>query len=90
MSDSRVRSAARSFRYPAILKPNCGGSGAYVRRVEDYAHLLDVLATERDLFAPEHLLLLQELVTSPDGSVTRLEFVDGALVYHADRGVLIG
>lgn len=79
-STGSVLEAARFFTFPALLKPNCGGSGAFIRHVKSYEHLVHLLESEEDLFGPDHLLLLQEYVSSRDGSVVRIEFVDGQLI----------
>ena len=78
---SAVLERARDFPFPAILKPNMGGSGAYVRYVESLHHLEHLLRTEDDLFGPDQLLLLQEYLASADGTIVRTEFVDGELLF---------
>lgn len=77
----RVRELAESFPFPAILKPDTGGSGAFVRLIQSGEHLAEVLSERDDLFAPDHLLLLQQYIEPVDGAVVRIEFIDGELVY---------
>ncbi len=77
----QVRVLARDLTFPVMIKPDTGGSGALIRKVETFAELEHLLDSEEDLFGPDHLLLLQEFVTSVDGSVIRTEFVDGELIF---------
>jgi glutathione synthase/RimK-type ligase-like ATP-grasp enzyme len=77
----QVREQANKMNYPAMLKPNCGGSGAFVREIISANHLVEVVEKTAKLFGPDHLLLLQEKVTAADGSVVRTEFIDGEFVY---------
>jgi glutathione synthase/RimK-type ligase-like ATP-grasp enzyme len=76
-----IRDIAGRFPFPAILKPDTGGSGSGVRFVNDRMHLERLLDDEQELFGPDGLLLLQEYIASPDGSIVRMEFVDGDLLF---------
>lgn len=64
------------LHFPLILKPDTGGSGALIRRIENREHLL-ALIDDPEVFPPGHLMLLQEIITSVDGTISRVEFVDG-------------
>lgn len=77
----QIAQLARDFPFPAILKPNCGGSGALIRLIESYEHLVSLLEGDLNLFGPDHLLLLQERLVADDGAVIRAEFIDGQFVY---------
>ena len=57
-----------------IVKPDCGGSGRDVTRA--------VAGTQHDAeAAPDALHVVQEFVESADGTLTRMEFVKGQLLY---------
>ncbi len=76
-----LAAARRLDRWPAMLKPNRGGSGAGVVAVESPEHLAAVLddpATEAPL---DGLWLVQDYVQSADRTITRCEFVGGAFLY---------
>jgi len=76
-----VRSLVHRFPFPAILKPDTGGSGAYVRYVPSREYLEYLLRNEDELFGPDHVLLLQEFITPADGTIVRTEFVDGEFLF---------
>jgi glutathione synthase/RimK-type ligase-like ATP-grasp enzyme len=70
-----------SWRWPALLKPEQGGSGARIHRV---GSLDEVRATlkARDLWQPDGLLLLQEFIEHDvERGIVRMEFIGGELLY---------
>lgn len=77
------REAGRSgFPFPALLKPEQGGSGARMFKVESVDEVERLLAMQPDLWQPDHLLLLQELVDyDRDFGIVRLELLGGELLY---------
>lgn len=79
---SALRSFADDIRWPAILKPDQGGSGARIHVVESLPHLERILAADPGVWLPDNLLLLQEyLPHDPEQGIIRLEFLDGELLY---------
>ena len=79
---SALRAHADEIRWPAILKPDQGGSGARIHVVESLAHVERILAADPGVWLPDNLLLLQEyLPHDPDHGIIRLEFLGGELLY---------
>ena len=76
----QVLELAKEFPFPAILKPDTGGSGALIKKIASYS-ALEALLAEENLFEIEELFLLQEFIESRDRSVIRTEFVDGELIF---------
>ena len=76
---AQAPSAARQLRFPVIVKPNIGGSGAHMRRF-DSPEELAAGATELDL-GPDGTGLVQEFLESEDGSSRRVEFLAGEYLY---------
>src|SRR5438445_1929639 len=74
-----LRQAAREVRFPALVKPNVGGSGALIERFETPADL-EARAAALD-FGPEGVALLQEYVQPRDGAIVRVEVLDGRMLY---------
>src|SRR5215204_553352 len=79
---SALRAYTDRITWPAILKPDQGGSGARIHVVESVAHVEAILAADPALWLPENLLLLQEyLPHDPAQGIVRLEFLGGELLY---------
>ena len=79
---SALRAHADRIQWPAILKPDQGGSGARIHVVESLAHVERILASDPGIWLPDNLLLLQEyLPHDADHGIIRLEFLGGGLLY---------
>jgi glutathione synthase/RimK-type ligase-like ATP-grasp enzyme len=79
---SALRTYADRIRWPAILKPDQGGSGARIHVVESLAHVESILGADPSLWLPDNLFLLQEyLPHDPGQGIVRLEFLGGELLY---------
>jgi glutathione synthase/RimK-type ligase-like ATP-grasp enzyme len=71
-----------SLRWPALLKPDQGGSGARIQVVQSLDEVAAVFQTNPDIWQPDNLFLLQELVEhDPERGIVRMEFVGGELLY---------
>ena len=69
-------------QWPALLKPEQGGSGARMYLLESPLELRRVLRDNPDLWLPDNLLLMQEYVpTDPAQGIVRMEFLGGELLY---------
>lgn len=69
-------------RWPALLKPEQGGSGARMYLLHSPEELVRLLRDQPDLWLPDNLLLLQEyLEVDPAQGIVRMEFLGGDLLY---------
>ena len=75
----RLVEGARGLRFPVIVKPNVGGSGALMRRFDDIDGLA-AAAGELDL-GPDGTVLVQEYLEPAGGAIVRVEFLDGEYLY---------
>lgn len=79
---SALRAYADELRWPALLKPDQGGSGARIQVVDSLAHVEQIFADDPAVWLPDNLFLLQEyLPHDPEQGIVRLEFLDGELLY---------
>ena len=71
-----------SNRWPALLKPEQGGSGARMYLLQSPGELRRLLHDQPELWFPDNLLLLQEYFpTDQDRGIVRMEFLGGELLY---------
>src|SRR6185295_17029152 len=77
-----LRNYASDVRWPALLKPDQGGSGARIQVVESPAQVEAIFRSDPGVWLPDNLFLLQELLPhDPDLGIVRLEFLGGELLY---------
>jgi len=76
---AHVADAATGLRFPVILKPNVGGSGALMRRFDSLDALRGAVS-ELD-GGPDGTFVVQEYLEPADGRIVRVEFLDDELLY---------
>ena len=68
--------------WPALVKPEQGGSGARMYLLNSADELRRLLRDRADLWFPDNLLLLQEYFpVDPSRGIVRMEFLGGELLY---------
>ena len=79
---SALRRYADTVAWPALLKPDQGGSGARIQVVESMAEVEAIFAADPNVWLPDNLFLLQEFLPhDPEQGIVRLEFLGGELLY---------
>jgi glutathione synthase/RimK-type ligase-like ATP-grasp enzyme len=79
--EARVREDP-AWRWPALLKPEQGGSGARIETVASVDEVRSLLAANPRLWEPDGLFLLQEYIRyDTERGVVRMEFLGGELLY---------
>ncbi len=69
-------------RWPALLKPEQGGSGARMYLLQSGPELVRLLRDQPGLWLPDNLLLLQEYFeVDPTQGIVRMEFLGSELLY---------
>jgi hypothetical protein len=69
-------------QWPALLKPEQGGSGARMYLLNSPDELIRLLRDRPDLWLPDYLLTLQEYFeVAPSQGIVRMEFLGGELLY---------
>jgi len=73
--------AARGLRFPIVVKPNIGGSGAGITRFDTPASLEEAGRSGRIDLGVDRVALVQELAPLRDAHITRVEVLDGKFLY---------
>jgi biotin carboxylase len=73
--------AARGLRFPVVLKPNIGGSGAGVRRFDAPEQLAQAARTDALDLGIDHTALVQEYIPAADQRIVRVEVLGGRFLY---------
>ncbi|MCC6163581.1 MAG: ATP-grasp domain-containing protein [Acidobacteria bacterium] len=82
INDASVAVAATAgLRWPVVVKPSVGGSGAGVRRVDSERELREAVETGQLDFGVDRLALVQEFIPARDNHITRVEVLDGRYLY---------
>jgi glutathione synthase/RimK-type ligase-like ATP-grasp enzyme len=77
-----LRAHAHEITWPAVLKPDQGGSGARIEVVESIEQVEAIFRRDPSYWLPDNLFLLQEyLPHDPEQGIVRLEFLGGELLY---------
>jgi hypothetical protein len=77
---SQAPAAAAGLRFPVVVKPNIGGSGAGVRRFDAPAQLAEAAVGGIEL-GIDQTALVQEFVPAADGRIVRVEVLGGRYLY---------
>lgn len=73
--------AAEGLRYPIVVKPNVGGSGAGIVRFNSKEQLAEAVAQGTLGLGFDHIALVQEFVPARGGHITRVETLNGKYLY---------
>jgi glutathione synthase/RimK-type ligase-like ATP-grasp enzyme len=77
-----LRQHTRDIKWPALLKPDQGGSGARIQVVESMSQVEAIFDSDPSVWLPDNLFLLQEFLPhDPEQGIVRLEFLGGELLY---------
>jgi hypothetical protein len=80
-SPTRAVDAARSLRYPVLVKPNVGGSGAGITRYDSARQLADAVAAGTVSLGVDGVALVQECAPLRNRHITRVETLGGNFLY---------
>ncbi len=74
-------SASEGFRFPVVVKPNIGGSGARIQRFDSREQLARAAEAGAIDLGIDHTALVQEFVPARGGTIIRVELLDSEILY---------
>ena len=78
---SQAAAAARGLRFPIVVKPNIGGSGAGIQRFDSPADLQRAVEGGTVTLGMDDTALVQEFLPAEGGHIVRLEILQHELLY---------
>lgn len=78
---SQAAEAAEGLRFPVVVKPNIGGSGAGILRFETREALEQASRVSDASLGVDGTALVQEFLTARDGRIVRVEILNGRFLY---------
>jgi hypothetical protein len=78
---SEAAEAARDLRFPVILKPNIGGSGAGIVRFDTPGHIERAAKDETMALGLDSTAIVQEFIPARGGHITRVETIGYKYLY---------
>ncbi len=87
---ARIVPAAEQLRFPVLVKPNVGGSGAGIRSFTTASELRDAVEDGSVSLGLDGTALVQEYLPAADESIVRIEIVGGEFLYAIRLRLLPG
>lgn len=78
---SQAAEAAQGLRWPVVVKPNIGGSGAGVKRFDTTEGLVQAAAANELTFGLDSTALVQEFIPARGSHIVRVEVLNGKFLY---------
>jgi hypothetical protein len=78
---AQIPKVAEGFRFPVVVKPNIGGSGAGIVRFDRAEALEEAARAGEPAFGPDGVALVQEFLEPLDGGIVRVEVLGGEYLY---------
>jgi D-alanine-D-alanine ligase-like ATP-grasp enzyme len=78
---SQAADAAEGLRFPVVVKPNVGGSGAGIRRFDSIEQLARASNDSALQLGIDSTALVQEYIAPDAGRIVRVEVLDGRYLY---------